>query len=83
MLLFICPKEEKEMGKQELVKTIREKAGIKNNEADIFIALNLPKCIAMEIEDMIKLRDIPEEMWFDLYHLIVTIVGNEISREDR
>ena len=71
------------MDKQELVKTIREKAGIKNDEGDFFIALNLPKCIAMEIEDMIKLHDIPEEMWFDLYHLIVTIVGNEISREDR
>ena len=71
------------MGKQELVKTIREKAGIKNNEGDFFIALNLPNCIAMEIEDMIKLHDIPDEMWFDLYHLIVTIVGNEISREDR
>ena len=71
------------MGKQELVKTIREKAEIKNNEEDFFIALNLPKCIAMEIEDMIKLHDIPDEMWLDLYHLIVTIVGNEISREDR
>ena len=71
------------MGKQELVKTIREKAGIKNNEEDFFIALNLPKCIAMEIEDMIKLHDIPDEMWLDLYHLIVTIVGNELSREDR
>ena len=71
------------MGKQELVKTIREKAGIKNNEGDFFIALNLPKCIATEIEDMIKLHDITDEMWFDLYHLIVTIVGNEISREAR
>ena len=71
------------MGKQELVKTIREKAGIKNNEGDFFIALNLPKCIAMEIDAIIKLREIPEDMWMDLYHLIVTIVGNEISREDR
>ena len=71
------------MGKQELVKTIREKAGIKTNEGDFFIALNLPNCIATEIEGIIKLRDIPEDMWFDLYHLIVTIVGNEISREDR
>lgn len=71
------------MGKQELVKTIREKAGIKTNESDFFIALNLPNCIAIDIEGIIKLRDIPEDMWFDLYHLIVTIVGNEISREDR
>ena len=71
------------MDKKELVKTIREKAGIKNNKEDFFIALNLPKCIAMEIEDMIKLHEIPNEMWLDLYHLIVTIVGNEISREDR
>ena len=71
------------MGKQELVKTIREKAGIKNDEEDFFIALNLPMRIAMEIEDMINLHEIPDEMWLDLYHLIVTIVGNEISREDR
>ena len=71
------------MGKQELVKTIREKAGIKNNEGDFFIALNLPKCIADEFDLMIKLREIPEDMWMDLYHLIVTIVGNELSREDR
>ena len=71
------------MGKQELVKTIREKAGIKGNEGDFFIALNLPNCIATEIDAMINLRDIPENMWYDLYHLIVTIVGNEISREDR
>ena len=71
------------MGKQELVKTIREKAGIKNNEGDFFIALNLPNCIAMEIKGMIKLHEIPDEMWLGLYHLIGTIVGNEISREDR
>ena len=71
------------MDKKELVKTIREKAGIKNDEEDFFIALNLPMRIAMEIEDMINLHEIPDEMWLDLYHLIVTIVGNEISREDR
>ena len=71
------------MGKQELVKTIREKAGIKNNEGDFFIALNLPNCIADEFDLMIKLRDIPEDMWLDFYHIIVTIVGNELSREDR
>ena len=68
------------MGKQELVKTIREKAGIKNDEEDFFIALNLPMRIAMEIEDMINLHEIPDEMWLDLYRLIVTIAGNEISR---
>ena len=71
------------MDKKELVKTIREKAGIKNNEGDFFIALNLPNCIALEIEAIIELREIPEEMWMDFYHLIVTIVGNELSREDR
>ena len=71
------------MDKEELVKTIREKAGIKNNEGDFFIALNLPKSIATEIEGIIKIHDIPDEMWLDLYLLIVTIVGNEISREDR
>ena len=71
------------MDKQELVKTIREKAGIKNNEGDFFIALNLPNCIAMEIEAIIELREIPEDMWMDFYHLIVTVVGNELSREDR
>ena len=70
------------MDKQELVKTIREKAGIKKS-LDKFMALNLPNRIAEDIELMIKLRDIPEDMWFDLYHLIVTIVDNEISREDR
>ena len=70
------------MGKQELVKTIREKAGIKN-DLDKFMAINLPNCIATDIDAMINLRDIPENMWYDLYHLIVTIVGNEISREDR
>ena len=70
------------MDKKELVKTIREKAGIKK-DIDNFMALNLPNCIAEDIELMIKLRDIPEEMWFDLYHLIVTIVGNELSREER
>ena len=70
------------MDKKELVKTIREKAGIKK-DLDNFMAINLPNRIAEDIELMIKLREIPEEMWFDLYHLIVTIVGNEISREDR
>ena len=70
------------MDKEELVKTIREKAGIKKC-LDKFMAINLPNCIAEDIELMIKLREIPEEMWFDLYHLIFTIVGNEISREDR
>ena len=70
------------MDKEELVKTIREKVGIKKG-LDKFIAINLPNCIAEDIELMIKLREIPEEMWFDLYHLIFTIVGNEISREDR
>ena len=39
--------------------------------------------IAMEIEAIIELREIPEEMWMDFYHLIVTVVGNELSREDR
>ena len=71
------------MDRIELVKMIREKAGIKNDDGDVFIAINLPRSIAMEIEGMIKLHDIPDEMWLDLYHLIVTIVGNEISREDR
>ena len=71
------------MDKQELVKTIREKAGIKNDEGDFFIGLNLPNRIADEFELMIKLRDIPEDMWLDLYHLIVAIVGNELSREER
>lgn len=70
------------MDKKELVKTIREKAGIKN-DLDKFMALNLPNCIAEDIELMIKLREIPEEMWFDLYHLIFSVVGNELSREDR
>ena len=68
------------MDKKELVKTIREKAGIKK-DLDKFMALNLPNCIAEDIELMIKLRDIPEEMWFDLYHLIFSIVGNELARE--
>lgn len=70
------------MDKKELVKTIREKAGVKN-DGDEFMALNLPNCIAKEIEDMIKLRNVPEDMWFDLYHLIVTIVGNELAWEAR
>ena len=70
------------MDKQELVKTIREKAGIKK-DLDKFMALNLPNCIAEDIDMMIKLREIPEEMWFDLYHLIFSVVGNELSREDR
>lgn len=70
------------MDKKELVKTIREKAGVKN-DGDEFMALNLPNCIAKEIEDMIKLRNVPEGMWFDLYHLIVTIVGNELAWEAR
>ena len=71
------------MDRIELVKTIREKAGIENDEGDVFIAINLPRSIADEIDAIIKLREIPEEMWMDFYHLIVTIVGNEISREDR
>lgn len=71
------------MDKQELVKTIREKAGIKNDESDFFIALNLPNCIADEFDLIIKSRDIPEDMWLDFYHLIVTIVGNELSREEK
>lgn len=70
------------MDKKELVKTIREKAGIKN-DLDKFMALNLPNCIAEDIELMITLREIPEEMWFDLYHLIFSVVGNELAREDR
>ena len=71
------------MGRIELVKMIREKAGLKNDDGDVFIAINLPRSIAMEIEAIINLREIPEEMWMDFYHLIVAIVGNEISREDR
>ena len=70
------------MDKKELVKTIREKAGIKN-DGDEFMAINLPNCIAMGIEGIIKLRDIPEDMWFELYHLIVTVVGNELTWEAR
>ena len=67
------------MDKKELVKTIREKAGLKRDTDDT-IALFLPNCIAREIEAIIELREIPEDMWFDLYNLIVAIVGNEWAR---
>ena len=70
------------MDKRELVKTIREKAGIKN-DGDEFMAINLPNCIASQINAIAKLRDVPEDIWFDLYSLILSVVGNELSREDR
>ena len=70
------------MDKQELVKTIREKAGIKN-DGDEFMAINLPNCIASQINAIIKLRDVPEGMWFDLYALILSVVGNELAWEAR
>lgn len=70
------------MDKIELMKMICEKAGLKQR-GDEFLAINLPNCIAWEINAIVKLRDIPEDMWFRLYSLIVTIVGNELSREDR
>ena len=68
------------MDKKELVKTIREKAGLKRDTCDD-IALFLPNCIAREIKAIIELREIPEDMWFDLYNLIVAVVGNELARE--
>ena len=70
------------MDKRELVKTIRKKAGIKN-DGDEFMAINLPNCIASQINAIAKLRDVPEDIWFDLYSLILSVVGNELSREDR
>ena len=41
------------MNRIELVKLIREKAGVKNDDGDVFIAINLPRSIAMEIDAII------------------------------
>ena len=69
------------MDKKELVKTIREKAGEINWRIDELIASLLPDCIAEGIDDIAKLRDIPDSIWIELYGLIVKVVSNEIARK--
>ena len=73
------------MNKKELVKAIREQAGIEEKISDDLLSSRLPMSIAMNIEDIYVANDFevdpPKSFCRQLYDLIAAIVYNEVKRE--